>query len=80
MPLYDYKCECGNKVSIHQEMETKHEYICICGKKMQRIFFAAPFKFSGHPRWYEPKKMDAEYDRRAHLRIKELKGERINDY
>ena len=73
MPTYEYKCECGNMVSLIQQMDDIHESVCTrCKKLMRRIYSALPFMFRGHPAWYDPKRMDADYDKQAYYKMKEM--------
>ena len=77
MPAYEYKCRCGHYEQIYQQMEDDHIAVCPrCHNSMQRVFAPVTFRFSGKPRWYDPLRgiQDAEYDRKAHLKIKEAEG------
>lgn len=48
MPLYDYKCKCGEKVSIEKKMKdaTRKEYCKKCDDELQRVFDATPNKWN----------------------------------
>jgi putative FmdB family regulatory protein len=38
VPIYQYKCECGNAVEELQGINAEHVFTCSCGKQMKRIF------------------------------------------
>lgn len=48
MPKYDYKCKCGNRVTIEKRMieATREEFCEKCNSKLQRIFDATPNKWN----------------------------------
>lgn len=51
MPLYEYKCECGNEFEALKSIENRYDVICICDKvpKLQisawgGVLMAVPFR------------------------------------
>ncbi len=32
MPLYEYQCECGERMEAFRSIANRHEAICACGK------------------------------------------------
>ena len=78
MGMYNYKCQCGQKEEIYQEMDDRHEMVCSCGKKMQRVWHIPKMtRVKSNPWNWEPKKMCAADDRWAYFRAKELNDEKI---
>lgn len=48
MPVYDYKCECGNtRTQTISIKETDFKAVCHCGKEMKRVFGLGAVTFKG---------------------------------
>jgi len=45
MPMYQYKCKCGNEFSTYAKMEDdSSKAICSCGKEANKVFTAPYLK------------------------------------
>lgn len=52
MPLYDYKCECGEKFDKILPIDKRDEGICPkCGKKCKHIITPVRHVWVGPPEW-----------------------------
>jgi putative FmdB family regulatory protein len=48
MPVYDYKCECGNtRTQTISIKEKDFSAVCHCGKQMTRVYSAPAVTFKG---------------------------------
>lgn len=57
MPLYDYKCECGNTRTQTVSIEAKDfKAICVCGKEMIRVYGIGAVTFKGQGFYANDKK------------------------
>lgn len=48
MPVYDYKCECGEKACVTFSIKVEERrQVCKCGKEMKPVFTAPAVTFKG---------------------------------
>ena len=48
MPIYDYKCKCGNTRTQTVSINDKDfKAICVCGKEMTRVYGIGAVTFKG---------------------------------
>jgi len=66
MPLYQYKCECGNELEEFSSIEHRRDkMICTCGKMAYRIYGATP----GYVYEFNPMMLSAERDIERGMKI-----------